>query len=312
MELRRLKYFVAVAEERHFGRAAARLDMAQPPLSRQVRALERELDTALVDRSLARIRLTPAGEVLLERARDLIARAQAVEREVRRLGRGSAGTLRVTFVGSATHGVLPMLIKSFRSHYPDVELALSAMNNAEQHRALVRADTDVAIARPGFDDDAIVTEPLFHEPLTLALPDDSPVRAKRPMLADLAHETSVLYPRFPRPSFADHVLGVCRHEGFEPASTVLAMDYQTAISLVSVGVGVSLVPASVAGSSHPSVSFRPYAGHNPGTGLGIGYRRDNRSVPVRNFVEIARRFARTASASGPVPDQRTRTENSSE
>ena len=293
VETRALEIFVAVAEELHFGRAAERLDMAQPPVSRRIARLEAELGATLFDRTRSQVRLTEAGSTLLERARDVLDRLAAAEREVGRLGAGRAGTLRVTFVGSATHGVLPMLIKSFRSHHPDVELALSAMNNAEQQRALVQRRTDLAIVRPALVDDALVNEHLFHEPLVVALPDDLDVACGRALaLTDLAAHPFVLYPRFPRPSFADHVLDVCRAEGVEPAQTVMAMDYQTAISLVAVGVGVSLVPASVASSSHPSVRFRDYAGHNPGTALSMSYRRDNRSVLLHRFVDIARRFAR--------------------
>jgi len=131
MELRRLRYFVAVAEELHFGRAAERLEMAQPPLSRQIAQLERDLGVKLFDRSRAQIRLTAAGDVLLERSRQILDQIDSAFREVNRIGQGSAGRLRVAFVGSASHGVLPTIIKSYRSHYPDVDLALSAMNNAD-------------------------------------------------------------------------------------------------------------------------------------------------------------------------------------
>jgi len=148
MELRRLRYFVAVAEELHFGRAAERLEMAQPPLSRQIAQLERDLGVKLFDRSRAQIRLTAAGDVLLERSRQILDQIDSAFREVNRIGQGSAGRLRVAFVGSASHGVLPTIIKSYRSHYPDVDLALSAMNNADLERALVQREIDIAVARP--------------------------------------------------------------------------------------------------------------------------------------------------------------------
>jgi len=293
MEFKRLKYFVAVAEERHFGRAAARLDMAQPPLSRQISQLEKDLGVLLFDRSRSQIRLTQAGEVLLERAREILDRLEASYREVRVIGTGGAGRLRIAFVGSATHGPLPNLIKSYRSHYPDVDLSLSAMNNAEQKRALIQREIDIAVARPSLDDEEFRSELLDHEPLILAIPDNSPLNNDKPLhLKDLKKETFVLYPRRPRPSFADHVLEACRGEGFEPADIVLAQDYQTAISLVSVGVGLSLVPESVSGTQRAGVRYRKYVGNNPGTSLTVHARLDNRSPHVMNFFDIVRRYAK--------------------
>ncbi|MBL0372275.1 LysR family transcriptional regulator [Rhizobium sp. KVB221] len=293
MELKRLKYFIAVAEELHFGRAAVRLDMAQPPLSRQIGQLEKDIGALLFDRSRSQIRLTQAGEVLLQRSRDLFANLDSTFAEVRRIGSGSEGRLRIAFVGSSTHGAVPTLIKSYRSHYADVDLVLTAMNNAELKRALIQREIDVAIARPSIEDDEVKSEFLHHEPLILALPDNSPLNSQvLPNLADLREETFILYPSSPRPSFADYVLGICNDAGIDHIKKVMAMDYQTAISLVSVGVGVSIVPESVSGTQRAGVSYRKYAGPNPGTALSVNYRLDNRSPQLRNFVEIARRYAR--------------------
>jgi DNA-binding transcriptional LysR family regulator len=240
MDLRRLAYFVAVAEELHFGRAASRLSIAQPPLSRQIGQLETDLGVMLFDRSRSQIRLTQAGAVLLDHARDVLDRLDQTQREVKRIGEGISGRLRIAFVGSATYGVLPNVIKTYRSAYPDVELALSAMNNAALKRAVIQREIDIAIARPSLDDEELKSEPFHHEPLILALPDTSPFLQHQPIRLDaLKSETLVLYPRKPRPSFADHILNICRGEGFIPKSPVMAQDYQTAISLVSVGVGNS-------------------------------------------------------------------------
>ena len=223
MELRRLKYFLAVAEELHFGRAAVRLKIAQPPLSRQISALEAEIGAQLFDRSRSQIRLTQAGTVLESHARFLIDRLDAVYRETRLVGEGGAGRLRVAFVGSASHGVLPTLIKSYRSHFPNVELALSAMNNAELHRALIQREIDVAVARPELRDEELRRELLAREKLVLAIPDNSELAGFSEIrFAELSNQTFVLYPRRPRPSYADVVLDICRKEGFEPAALELA------------------------------------------------------------------------------------------
>lgn len=294
MDLRRLTYFVAVAEELHFGRAASRLNIAQPPLSRQIAQLEGDLNVQLFDRSRSQIRLTQAGEALLERARDILDRLERTEREVKRIGEGISGRLRIAFVGSATHGVLPNVVKAFRSAFPDVELALTAMNNAEQKRAVIQREIDLAIARPSLNDQELKSELLHHEPLILALPDtsvflhDAVIR-----LSSLKSETFVLYPRRPRrPSFADHILKACLNEGFIPKSQVMVQDYQTAISLVAVGVGLSLVPESVSETQRKGVIYRSYDGCNPGTSLSLNYRRDNRMPHLFNFLKIAQKFAR--------------------
>lgn len=293
MEFRRLKYFLAVAEELHFGRAAARLDIAQPPLSRQIAALEADLGVQLFDRSRSQIRLTQAGVVLQENARHILEKLDLAYREAKLVGSGRGGRLRIAFVGSGSHGVLPLLIKSFRSNYPEIELALSTMNNADLHRALIQREIDIAVARPELKDDEFRRETILTEKLILALPDNSPLAAMPEIrFSDLKDQTFVLYPRRPRPSYADVVLGICQKEGFQPVDLDLTQDFQSAISLVSVGVGLSVVPESVSQTQRPGVTFRPYVGFNPGTGLSIHARLDNRAPQVLNFFELSRKFAK--------------------
>ncbi|VDC22638.1 HTH-type transcriptional regulator BenM [Pseudogemmobacter humi] len=297
MEFRQLRYFLAVAEELHFGRAATRLDMAQPPLSRQIAALEEDLGAQLFDRSRSQIRLTQAGLVLREHARQLIERVDAARRETRLVGAGGAGRLRVAFVGSASHGLLPMLIKDYRSAYPDVELALSAMNNAELQRALVTREIDIAVARPELKDDEFRRELLCRERLMLAIPDNSPLAAQCEVrFADLSGQNFVLYPRRPRPGYADLVLSICEQEGVKPGNLELTQDFQSAISLVSVGVGLSVVPESVSSTTRPGVVYRHYQGHNPGTALTVHARLDNRAPQVVNFLETTRKFVRAGQS----------------
>lgn len=293
MELKKFRYFIAVAEELHFGRAAARLGLAQPPLSRQIAALEQSLQASLFDRSRSQIRLTQAGEALLERARDLIERLESTRREVQLIGQGGAGRLRIAFVGSATHGPLPALIKFYRSRFPNVDLSPSAMNNAELERALAQRDIDIAVARPRLRGENLRSTRLVDEPLVLALPDTSPLASQTAAIAlsGLAGETWVFYPRRPRPSFADHAVRCCEMNGFTPSDQIFAQDYQTAISLVSVGVGLSLVPESVSRVQRPGVVFRSFVGENPGTQLTIHARTDNRLPQVLNFFDTVRNFS---------------------
>lgn len=299
-ELRRLRYFLAVAEELHFGRAATRLDIAQPPLSRQIAALEAELGVDLFDRSRSQIRLTQAGQVLQAHAAALVERLETAWRETRLVGTGAGGGLRIGFAGSAAHGPLPDLIRAFRAQYPAVTLSLGAMAAADLHSALIRREIDIAIARPALTDEEFRRETLSREDLILALPETDPLAAaERVRFADLRGRSFVLYPAAPRPGHADTVLEICAREGVRPAATEVAPDCQSAIHLVAVGVGVAVVPASVARSTRPGVAFRPYAGHNPGTGLSVHARRDNRAPQVMNFLDSVRRFVRAADP-GPA------------
>lgn len=293
INFKRLEYFLAVAEELHFGRAAERLDMAQPPLSRQIARFEQEMGAVLFDRSRNQIRLTLAGEELLARTRKLKVEIEDMRVAVRRIGQGAAGRLRVGFVGSATHGVLPNILKSFRAAFPDISLSLWAMNNAYLRTALIQRQIDIAFARPSIEDRELKSIVVETEKLILAAPDAHDVQHKGAIkLADLADETFILYPETPRPSFADHVLAACRQNGFEPARRLFTMDYQTAISLVAVGVGVAVAPASVGADPRSGVRFHKIAEPNAGTALSLCHRLDERAPQIQSFVEIARKVAR--------------------
>ncbi|KAG1647627.1 HTH-type transcriptional regulator AlsR [Nymphon striatum] len=160
-----MHYFVAVAEELHFGRAAERLDMAQPPLSRQIKQIEEEIGAQLFNRGRNAIALTQAGTRLYERLQIILKDIDDTLLEVKRLGQGAEGRLRIGFVGSSTYGLVPNIIKSFRKNYPHVNLSLIPMNNAHLHRALVRREVDVAITRPALKDVEFMSRQLTEEPL---------------------------------------------------------------------------------------------------------------------------------------------------
>lgn len=290
MDLRRLRYFVAVAEELHFGRAAERLGMSQPPLSRQIAQYEKELGAMLFNRSRSQVRLTPAGELLLARAVIILGEYDDTCLELKRMGQGASGRLRVGFVGSATYGPFPSIIKAYRAKCPEINLALRSMNAAELHRSLITREIDVAISRPSIDNDEIRNTTLFDEPLVLAVPDSLELAPDKPVaLADLGEETFVLYPESPRPSFADYILKICAEADIFPKNRSYTMDYQTAISLVSVGVGLSIVPKSVAETKRNGVRFVDYVGPNPGTSLSVSYRLDNHDPVIAAFVDVAKK-----------------------
>lgn len=293
MNFRQLTYFIAVAEELHFGRAAERLDMAQPPLSRQIKQLEEELGAILFNRGRSAISLTQAGERLLERGRSILRQLEDTRLEVRRLGQGAEGRLRIGFVGSATYGILPTIIKSFRANYPEVNLSLIPMNNAQLQRALVSRELDVAFARPALKDPEFLTRELMEEKLILALPDTIDTEGRTvARLERLATHNLILYPEYPRPSYADFVLQACETAGFPVPLRIWCMDLQTALGLVSVGEGVCIVPESVSSAPRKGMKFLRIEPEIARTSLSANYRLDEQGVHVQNFVRLAQKVAR--------------------
>lgn len=293
-DIRRLRYFLAVARELHFGRAADRVGIAQPPLSRMIAQLERDFDVQLFDRSRSQIGLTQAGELLKTRASYIAEEIERAVRDVRLVGKGGSGVLRVSFVGSATHGPFPTLIRRFRCAFPEVDLRLSAMNNAESHEQLITRAIDVAVVRPSLDDATLRQQLFAEEPLVAALHENAAKKLGSSIrLAALKDQPFVLFPRKPRPSFADMVLGLCREAGFEPPDIVWAPDYQTAISLVAVGEGISIVPACCEAAHRPGVSFCHLGDPQARTRLSICARTDNQSPQVFKFLDFARSFTRS-------------------
>jgi DNA-binding transcriptional LysR family regulator len=293
LNFRQLTYFVAVAEELHFGRAAERLDMAQPPLSRQIKLLEEELGAVLLNRGRSATTLTQAGERLLERSKSIFALLEDTRLEVRRLGQGAEGRLRIGFVGSATFGILPNIVKSFRANYPDVNLSLIPMNNHQLHRALVSRELDIAFARPALKDPEFVTRELVEEKLVLALPDTLDTGTRNyAKLERLQTHYLILYPEFPRPSYADTVLNACENAGFPVPLRIFTMDLQTALSLVAIGEGVCIVPESVRNAPRAGIKFLNIEPEIARTSLSVNYRLDEQSVHVQNFVRLAQKVAR--------------------
>jgi DNA-binding transcriptional LysR family regulator len=293
MELRHLRYFLAVAEELHFGRAAARLHIAQPPLSQQIRQLERELGYDLFLRTQRRVRLTEAGAAFQEEARALLERLEHAKAAAGRIARGEAGALGVGFVASATYALLPRLYRRFRERHPDVALALEEMSTAEQVDALRAGRIQLGLARPPVGDDTLAAEPLADEPLVAALPARHPLAARRSLpLRALAHEAFVLFPRHPRPGWIDVVQGVCRAAGFRPAVAQEVLELSTAVTLVAAGVGVTLVPASAQALRLDGVAYRPLREPSPSTRLVALRRPDERKAVVDRFLDVAREIVR--------------------
>jgi DNA-binding transcriptional LysR family regulator len=287
MELYSLRYFVAVAEELHFGRAARRLGMAQPPLSRQIRALEAELGARLLERTKRHVALTPAGEVLLEEARRLLAQAERVVEAVHRAARGQTGRLAVGFVGTATYGLLPEILRRFHRRFPEVALTLVEMGSPMQLAALGERRIDVGFLRPAALDATLAGRVVQREPLLVALPAGHRLaKAEGITLSDLASEPFVMFPREPRPSYGELLIGYCVAAGFSPRIAQETNEMQTALSLVAAGIGVTLVPASVRSVRRANVVYKPLGEHGPVTELTVVHRQEDDSAALGAFLGV--------------------------
>jgi DNA-binding transcriptional LysR family regulator len=297
VELRQLRYFVAVAEELHFRRAAARLHISQPPLSQQIRALEEELGFALLVRTRRRVELTPAGAAFLRDARALLSELDGAVAAARLIDAGQTGRLRINFVGSALFSIVPGTVERFRKSRPGVALELRERATVDQLRAVRAGVADVGLVRPPIeDDDSVRVETVLRERTVAALPAAHPLAAlRRVPLRRLAAEPLVLFPRDQAPGFHDLLIDSLAGAGSAPRVIQYAPEMLTIIGLVAAGTGVSLVPASVARLALDGVVFRPVAGA-PLSELVAITRAGDDSALVRSFVYEASASASAADS----------------
>ncbi len=260
MDFRHLKYFVAVADEQNFTRAAERLHISQPPLSRQIQDLEDELGTPLFERGSRPLKLTDAGRFFYGHATRLLEQAAQAVRSTKRVAQMER-RLVIGFVASTMYGALPLLVRKFRAACPQTELALTEMSTVEQIEALKVGRIDVGFGRVRQDDPSIKREILREERLVVAIPGEHELAGSdRPLtLVEVAAHPLLVYPRSPRPSYADQVLSLFRDLALEPVSVHELQEMQTALGLVASGMGLCVVPASVHRLRPDEVVYRPLA-----------------------------------------------------
>ena len=292
-DLRQLRHFVAVAERLHFGHAAAALHMSQPPLSRSIRDLELRLGATLLARTRRKVELTPEGARFLEEARRLLAQLEHAVLEVGRMAAGG-GRLRLGFVSLADYGVLPNLLKAYKAARPEVALALREMLSPDQAAALAAGELDFGLLLPpvaGANLEHIVVQ---RERYVAALPSRHPLARTRGRIAmrELATEAFVMAPREIAPGLHDIVAELARCAGFAPRVAQEAIQMQTVVSLVSSGMGVAVVPASVANLGRRGVAYREIADAHPRLDLWLAWRGGVLGAAAREFVLHARRIAR--------------------
>lgn len=289
MELRHLRYFAVVAEELNFRRAAARLHVAQPSLSAQIRALETELGVRLLTRSTRKVELTAAGEVFQRDVRRLLALTDDAVAAARRADRGEIGRLRVGFVGSATYELLPRVAAAFRAECPDVTLELHGeMFTPGQVRALLAGELDVAFLRPPVDEADLTVRVLRREPLVALLPSGHRLAGHDAVaLTDLADEAFVTYPSHWRSVVHDAVVAACRAAGFGPRVALETDGTSSLVSFVAAGTGVAVVPAAVRHLQVTGAVVRPLTGTDAAVDLALVWRTADRSPALARFVATA-------------------------
>ena len=290
MKLRHLRYFVAVAEERHFGRAAERLHIAQPPLSQQIRRLEAELGVTLLHRTTRSVEVAPAGKVLLVRAREILAAVDGATEDTRRAARGEFGRLVVGFTGSATYELLPKLAAALRSALPGVALNLRGeLLTPAQVASLLDGTLDLGLLRPPVRERELAVEVVRREPLVAVLPEAHPLAAADSVpLEELEGEPFVVYPSHFRSVVHDAVEETCEAHGFLPRVALEVSETATLVSFVAAGLGVSLVPESVRHMTVRGAVYRPLAGDAATVELAVAWRRDDDTAVLARALEVVR------------------------
>jgi DNA-binding transcriptional LysR family regulator len=293
LELRHLRYFVAVAEELHFSRAAQRLRIAQPPLSQQIRKLEEHIGCPLFRRNSRMVALTAAGETLLERSRYILRRLDEDLESVRRVGRGEIGTLTVGFIGSAMLTVLPALIGSYRQRFAKVDLRLRELTTSSLVDAIRQGAVDLGFLRDAGPAEDLILETVVAERFVVALSEKHPLaKRKKISLVDLKNDSLILFARELGPLAWDKTIALCETSGFRPAIVQDAPEWLTVLRLVSSGLGFSIAPACVATIRTPGVVCRELTKCPTLTNIELARRSDHLNPIMETFLAEARNIFR--------------------
>lgn len=286
-ELRHLRYFVTLVEERNFERAAVRLGIAQPGLSQQIMSLEKIVGTPLLDRSRRAVQLTHSGEILFQEAKKVLAQTEATVAAMHRAGRGESGRISIGYVASAAYsGAVVGPIRDFKRDYPYVEVELQEMELRQQLQRIADGLLDFGYIRaPAPIPTGVTVQVVLREPLVVMIPADHEF-AERPIetLARLASDTFITPRQPPEIGFHRNTLQACREAGFEPSVNAVAHDFTEIAALVGIGIGVALVPQSMSRVELPDINYRPLGGVTVTSDVAIAYRRGEGSPATRAFI----------------------------
>lgn len=293
MDLRQLRYFIAVAEEKNFSRAARRLHISQPPLSTHVKSLEKHLGVRLLDRSNRGVVLTPAGQVFYDEIRSVFRRLEQARLKAQNAGQGDVGTLSVGFVSIADYGILPPALKRFRERFPKVDVQLHELTTDAQIREIRAGRLQLGIALAPVDEADLVFETVLQERLLLAVPAARRLfKAEGPVqLKAVSGESFIIPPREVAPGLFDLIVSECRANGFTPRISQYARQMQTVIGLVASGMGVALVPSSVKNLKRAGVQYRALRGSKASVELGLLRSRDEDGALGEKFAAVLKEVA---------------------
>lgn len=296
MELRHLRYFAIVAEELHFGRAAERLQMTQPALSKQIHSLELELGVLLFARTKRTVKLTFAGQVFLEQARQVLNHADRAVQLAKRAARGEVGSLKLGFTTTATQTVLPALVREFCAGYPHVELTMQELSTETQVQALNRHQIDFAFLHPPIDERGLNLYSIGAEPFVVVLPKHHRLSQQKYVHPkQLAQELFILHPRHEGPFLYRQFLDLCQQLGFEPAISQQAVSHTTRICLVAAGQGITFIPQSVQASVGTDVVCKPLEPCSIQMEFAAAWRQNDRSPVLEAFLRLVRSMLRSSN-----------------
>jgi DNA-binding transcriptional LysR family regulator len=291
MEHRHLKYFIAIAGELHFGRAASRLHIAQPALSKQIQQLEQEFGFPLFYRTKQRVELLDAGQVFLDEARRILRQTENAVESARRTHTGQSGRLVIGFSATATLEVLPKILRKYRRLYPDVIVDFAEIATIRGAELLLDSPLSVGLLRsPSFlNEESFCIETILREPFVVALPDSHPAAKQDSVrVKALAGELFMVPPRQPGWDYSDAIFQILEDNGIGPRIAQEATQTLALASLVAGGLGIALVPASLSNLRIPGVSYRPIKGRSRTTDLAMVWKRDSRASTLRAFLDVAR------------------------
>lgn len=289
MELRHLRYFIAVAEELHFGRAAERLYIAQSALSQQILGLEAELGIRLLERTKRRVRLTTAGQAFLEDARNIIHRVEQAIEKSQRVARGEIGQLRIGFTILSLHSVLPPILATFRNHHPNVQLMLSEMSTQAQLEALRAKQIDVGFLHPPINQQDLELFAIKTEAMTVVLPSQHPLaRRKRLTMRSLIPYPLIIHPRYEGPVLYDQILQLYANADCQPTIAQEVTTSPTRIGLVATGIGVTFVPEGLCALNYPGIVYKKLSGSTPRLSYAMAWQREKTLPLVQSLLNISR------------------------
>lgn len=292
MDLRHLKYFIAVAEEKNIGRAALRLHISQPPLTRQIQQLEEELGVQLLIRTPRGVELTQAGETFLQEACNIRELVELAVERTRRTGMGKLGRLDIGIFGTGIFSAIPKLLQQFRDTNPDVRVVLHTMSKAEQIEALRQRRISVGFNRMLENLPDIHSELILREQLFLAVNDTHPLSQESHVsFAELGKQPLVLFPTGARPNFVDRIIELCRSMGFTPDISQIVGDAVTGVALVAGGFGITVVPESAISLAPKGIVYLPFSDNPAATvDLSCMYRKEDASPILQSFRQAIRTF----------------------